>query len=350
MNAAFEQSVLVTGGAGFLGQHLVRRLLDEGRHVRTLDILPRAPDADRRAEYSQADVRDARAVEAAMTGISSVVHCVAAQPVSRSGRAVLHDVNVRGTARVLDAALRHGVRRVVAISSSAIYGRPLSCPLDEHTRFNPVCAYGRSKVDAERVCRRYRSLGLDVVILRPRVLLGSGRLGIYQMLFNWIADTKPIYIVGSGMQPFQALSVHDMVEACCQALERDCENQDFNLGACRYSSFRQDLRRLMDHAGNRRPIVSLPAAPAKAVLATLDALDLSPLTAWHYLTVDASFYFDCSKAWEVLGWMPRHANLDMLIESYDWYLEHRALVDPRYGITHRNSVPQRAFRWLKALN
>jgi nucleoside-diphosphate-sugar epimerase len=295
-------------------------------------------------------VRDREAVEAATAGVGTIVHCVAAQPVSRSKRSVLHDVNVRGTASVLAAALRHGVRRVVAISSSATYGLPLATPIHEYTRFNPVCAYGRSKVDAEHVCRRYRSLGLDVVILRPRVLLGSGRLGVYQMLFNWIADGKPIYIVGSGRQPFQALSVHDMVEACLSALDGDCDNQDFNLGACRYDSFRRDLRRLMDYAGNRKPIVSLPAVPAKALLATLDACDLSPLTAWHYMTVDASFYFDCSKAWELLGWMPRHGNIDMLIESYDWYLNHRSEVDRDYGVTHKNSVPQRALRWLKLVN
>jgi nucleoside-diphosphate-sugar epimerase len=227
---------------------------------------------------------------------------------------------------------------------------PRSVPIRETTPFNPVCEYGRSKVDAERVCARYRARGLDVVILRPRVLLGAGRLGVYQMLFDWIADDKPLYIIGAGRHPFQALSVHDMAEACVLALRGDCESEDINLGARDFGTFREDLRGLMLHAGNRRPIVSLPATPAKALLSVLDALDLSPLTAWHYLTVDQPFFYDCSKARDLLGWVPRIGNSQMLADSYDWYLSHRAAVDPDLGTTHRKALSQRAFRWVKAIS
>jgi nucleoside-diphosphate-sugar epimerase len=198
--------------------------------------------------------------------------------------------------------------------------------------------------------RRFRTRGLDCVILRPRVLLGRGRLGVYHLLFNWIADRKPVFLIGSGNQPFQALAGTDLVSACVLALSEGVSNEDFNLGASEYGTFRQDIQALLDHARSKRRIVAVPALLAKAGLFGLDVLDLSPLTAWHYLTADAAFFFDCEKARRMLGWRPEVSNFEMLRDSYDWYLENRARVDPDVGTTHTKSLSQRAFRVMKALS
>jgi nucleoside-diphosphate-sugar epimerase len=113
---------------------------------------------------------------------------------------------------------------------------------------------------------------------------------------------------------------------------------------------RSDLEVLLHHAGNGRRIVTLPAGAAKTALWMLDVLDLSPLTAWHYLTCDAAFYFDCSKASRLLGWRPSVNNAEMLCEAYDWYLAHRASVDGDFGAVHTKSLEQRTLRVLKVLS
>ncbi|HMJ13143.1 MAG TPA: NAD(P)-dependent oxidoreductase [Polyangiaceae bacterium] len=342
-----QARVLVTGGAGFLGAHLVRALSGLGHSVRVLDSAPIPEHASERVERVQGDVRDSELVSRVAAGVDYIVHCVAVQPVSRSRRSVFKDVNVMGTRNVLEAARHHGVRRVVHVSSSAVYGLPRESPITEATPFNPICDYGRSKVASERLCRRFRSLGQDVVILRPRVLLGQGRLGVYHLLFNWIADGKPVFFIGSGDRPFQALAVQDLVSACLLALFGDTPNQDFNLGAAEYQSFRGDVEGLLRHARSRKRIVPVPAVLAKTGLWALDVLDLSPLTAWHYLTADAAFFFDCSKAEQLLGWKPAVSNIEMLCESYDWYVANRRRVDPDVGTTHTKSLAQRAFRLMK---
>jgi nucleoside-diphosphate-sugar epimerase len=312
------------------------------------DLVPPAdasPD-----EFQRGDVRDRTSVDRAVRGAELVIHAVAVQPVSRSSRRVFLDVNVGGTENVLAASREASVRRVIHLSSSAVYGVHQRSPLDEQSAFAPVCDYGRSKALSERIVAAERRRGLDVIILRPRVLLGAGRLGVYHLLFDWIADGKPVYTIGRADEPFQPLSVRDLARACRLALTSPRGNQDYVLGASRFSSFRDDLASLLAHAGSTRSIVPLPATLARAALGALDLLDLSPLTAWHYLGAGRPFFFDCSRAQAELGWSPEITTTEMLRESYDWYVAHRATADRRSGATQTHTVVPRALALLKALS
>ena len=131
--------------------------------------------------------------------LALVVFCfqnAAVLPISRSQKKIFWQVNVSGTQNVLQSSLSNKVKKVIFISSSAPYGIPKEIPLREGSEFNPVCDYGRSKIAAERVCNEYRAKGLNIIILRPRTILGRGRLGLFQILYSWIADRKNIYIIG----------------------------------------------------------------------------------------------------------------------------------------------------------
>lgn len=348
---SISKRILVTGGAGFLGLTLVERLAGLGHRLRVLDLeRPESRMIPAGVELIRADIRDRGAVEAACRCADAVVHCVAIQPISRADRRRFWAVNVGGTRNVLEAALRVGVRRVIYVSSSAPYGVPRDTPLTEESSFAPVCAYGRSKVAAEDLCRLYRALGVDVVILRPRVLVGARRLGFFHFVFEWIADGKRIYVIGSGDNPFQMLAVEDMAEACALALRADCANAEINLGTARFGTVREDLERLVAHAGSDSRITPVPARLVARVLGPLDRIGVSPFTAWHYLTADAPFHYDIDRAQRLLGWQPTKSNTEMLTASYDWYRSRRSTVDADFGTTHRRALRQRIFRLLRALS
>src|SRR5206468_12696247 len=137
----------ISGGAGFLGLHLARRLLDEGHDVRTLDV---APLDDRELESSvkelRGDVRDVDAVQRLARGADVVVHAAAALPI-RASRAAIRSVNVHGTENVLIAARDAGVARVLFVSSTAVYGVPEKHPIGEDDPLVGVGWYGESKID-----------------------------------------------------------------------------------------------------------------------------------------------------------------------------------------------------------
>lgn len=343
---------LVTGGAGFLGSHIARRLLVAGCKVRLLDVQDfRESDISGEVEFIRGDVRDPAVVGKAVPGARWVFHAAARLPVSRAGAEFL-DVNVGGTAVLLDACLRHRPERVVHVSTSAVYfGKPSPMPIDESSPLSPVGDYGRSKEKAEALCRGYRRKGLSVCILRCRTLAGTGRLGLFQMLFDWIKDGKRIYILGRGDNPFQLLSAKDMAQACwLAATAPGAGSEDFCLGTDRFGTVRRDLQALLDHAGTSSRIASVPVRLGRGCLRALDALRLSPLADWHYRTMDQPGYFDISKARRLLGFQPTQSNAEMLIEAYDWYLEHHMEYENRYGTTHRHALRQKLLRLLRALS
>jgi nucleoside-diphosphate-sugar epimerase len=341
-------NILVTGGSGFFGIYLTKRLLAEGNKIRNADISP-AGDADLEssAEYLNADVRDYAAIEAAVRGADVVFHNAAVLPVSRSKRKAFWRVNVYGTRNVLEASLANGVNKVIFISSSAPYGIPEEVPITEKTSFNPVGDYGRSKIEAERLCVEYRSKGLDTIILRPRTIVDEGRLGIFQILFSWIADNRNIYIIGKGDNLFQLLSASDLADACALCVRGGLKNEDFNIGSGGYGTVREDLENLIRYAGSKSKIVSLRPGLAKGFLRLLDGLNLSPLVSWHYMTPDKPFYFDNAKAANILGFVPKDDNGKMLKRSYDWYKANRKKADSELGVTHRKSARQRILKVLK---
>ena len=346
------KKVLVTGGAGFFGTSLTKGLINSGYFVKALDIDKSREVIDNTGalEFVLGDIRDKNLLNKSCKDLDFLIHAAAILPISRSKKKIFWDVNVNGTRNVLESALNNNVKRVIFISSSSQYGIPKEVPITEKTEFNPVCDYGKSKLAAENVCCEFRKKGLDVVILRPRTIIGTGRLGLFQILYSWIADNKKIYIIGKGDNLFSFLSESDLVNACILALKKDCKNQDFNLGTKDFKTVKDDLTDLINHVKSSSRIISTPAKPVKLLLRILDKLNLAPFTQWHYMTPDKPFYFDISKAIEILDWNPELSNIEMLKDNYSYYLNNRQKIDSNFGTTHSNSVKQKILKFLKKIS
>jgi nucleoside-diphosphate-sugar epimerase len=337
----------ISGGAGFLGLHLARRLLAAGHDVRTLDVAPLdEPELERQVEEVRGDVRDPGAVRRLCADAEVVVHAAAALPI-RASRDAIRSVNVGGTEKVLVAARDAGVRRVVFVSSTAVYGVPEKHPIEEEDALVGVGWYGESKIDAETLCR---VAAIETTIIRPKTFIGPERLGVFEILFDWVREGRRIYILGRGDNRYQLLGVEDLVEAIVRAADvAGAARETFNVGATEFGTVRSDLQALIDHAGSSSRLQPLPVKPAELTLRALELLRLSPLAEWHYRTAHRDSYVDVSKAQRVLGWEPRLSNERALIETYDWYLANRDRVGAA-GVTHRVPWNQQALGLLKRLS
>jgi nucleoside-diphosphate-sugar epimerase len=339
----------ITGGAGFLGLHLARRLLADGQEVRTLDLAPLDdPQLESEGEELRGDVREPAAAARLVAGAEVLVHAAAALPIQAS-RGTIRSVNVEGAAVVLAASLEAGVRRAVLISSTAVYGVPEHHPIAEDARLVGVGHYGESKIEAERVALDAARRGLEVVVLRPKTFIGPERLGVFEILFDWIREGRRIPILGDGSNRYQLLAVEDLVEATLSATSAPVAGETFNVGATEFGTVRSDLEGLIAHAGSGSRLRPVPARPAELALRALELARLSPLAEWHYRTAHRDSFVDVSKAQRLLGFAPRLSNEQALCETYDWYLENRGRRRSA-GVTHRVPWDQRALGLLKRLS
>jgi nucleoside-diphosphate-sugar epimerase len=338
----------ISGGAGFLGLHLARRLLADGHEVRSVDLVP-LDEPGLEVEELRGDIRDEAACRRLVDGARILVHAAAALPI-RGSREEIRSVNVDGTLTLLSAAAEAGVKRVVFVSSTAVYGIPDKHPIEEDDPLQGVGHYGESKIAAEEVCRAFMRRGLESVILRPKTFIGPERLGVFEILFDWIREGRRIYVLGDGSNRYQLLAVGDLVEAIVLAArKRVAAGETLNIGAKEFGTVRSDLQALIDHARSSSRLRPVPVKPAEVILRGLELARLSPLAEWHYKTAHRDSFVDVSRAEHVLGWTPRLSNAEALIETYDWYLAHRGELAGG-GVTHRVPWNQRALGVLKKIS
>jgi len=338
------ETALVTGGSGYFGSLLVGRLRDEGHRVRVLDL----NDADDRpadVEFVRGDIRDPGTVRAACTGVDVVYHNVAQVPLARD-RALFDSVNVGGTRTLLDACAARRVAKVVYTSSSAVFGVPRSNPVFPDTPPTPAEEYGRAKHQGELLCHAAVRTGLDVSIVRPRTILGHGRLGIFGILFDWIADGADVFVFGSGDNVYQFVHAGDLAAACVLAGHR-AGPATYNIGAQEFGSMRQALEGLCAYAGTGSRVWSLPVRPAAAAMKLSARLGLTPFGPYHWIMYAKSLWFDTGAAERDLGWKAAYSTDAMFRDSYDWFLRNRATIGGAHASHHRSPAKQGALRALK---
>jgi nucleoside-diphosphate-sugar epimerase len=338
---------LVTGGAGYFGSLLVRQLVQAGERVRIFDL----NDADDRppgVEFHRGDIRDLDACRKASAGVDTSFHCVAQVPLAKD-KGLFWSVNRDGTRNILQAAKEAGTRKLVYLSSSAVFGVPREAPITPTTPPRPAEDYGAAKLAGEDLCREAAAGGLDVSIVRPRTIMGHGRLGIMQIVFEWISQGSDVFVMGRGDNRYQFVHADDLADACLLAARRP-GFAAYNIGTDRFGTMRQTLEGLVAHAGTGSRVRSLPKGPAVLAMKASTALGLSPLGAYHWLVYGQEVYFDTGFPKAELGWRPRWGNVEMFIQSYEWYVAHRARILAEKGKSpHRSAVKQGVLgllRWI----
>jgi nucleoside-diphosphate-sugar epimerase len=339
---------LVTGGSGFLGSNIARRLIERGEKVRVLDLW-KSDDLPDEVEYVQADINDKRLVRQAMIDVDYVHHNVALVPLSKAGNDYWK-VNVDGTQMALDEARKAKVKMFCHMSSSAVFGSPDLMPITNNTSRNPVEIYGRAKKAGEDLVFKAMDSGMKTSIVRPRTIIGIGRLGIFEILFDWIRDGANIYIIGEGNHPFQFAHVNDISDASINSCLLEKPGA-YNVGTLNFGNLRDDLQFLCDYAGTGSRVKSLPVALAINSLKILDSMGLSPLSPWHYLTYHKPFFFDSQSAFETLKYSPAGSNQQMMIESYNWFIKNYDETKVKQeSSAHKRPVKQGILKLLKAIS
>jgi nucleoside-diphosphate-sugar epimerase len=209
-----SMEVLVTGGTGFVGAHMVRRLLSRGHRVRSLDKNPGLFDDELRsagATLLPGSVTDMGDVQKAVAGCDLIYHLASPFGDILQPDQVYWDTEVNGTRNVLEAAERNGVRRVVHCSTQGVHGIITDPPGDEDSPIAPRDYYCYSKVEGEQVCREFIGRGVDVVIVRPTSVYGPGDIRGWLQLYRMVSKGW-FLMIGNGRTLNHPVYVENLVD------------------------------------------------------------------------------------------------------------------------------------------
>jgi len=231
-----RRSVLVTGGAGFIGSHLIPRLLELGHSVTVLDNLS-AGKLENLNEvldhpkftFQRGDIRDKTLLDEVFDGVDSVIHLAALIDISASVADPIqnHEVNLNGTFNMLHASVKHKVEKFVFASSTAVYGDAKTLPIQEDTALHPISPYAASKVAGEAYCSAFANCyDIDTVALRFFNIYGprsenSSYSGVITKFFQKIIKGEVLTIDGDGEQTRDFVHVSDVVKAVILALQHE---------------------------------------------------------------------------------------------------------------------------------
>lgn len=317
-----HENILVTGGAGFIGSHIVDKLMEEGFDVTVIDNLETGRleniahhENKKDFHFVRGDIRDFDLVKETMRDIDAVFHEAALASVTRSVKdpILTNEINVGGTLNLLKASSDLGVKRFVFASSAAIYGDAESPLKKEGIVPNPTSPYGVSKLAAENYVRVfYKAYGLETVCLRffnvygPRqnVDIHGSYGGAISIFLNRILKGLPPIIYGDGKQTRDFVYVEDVVEANILALKKkNARGEVFNIATGKKISVNQVAEALKDIM-NRKDLKTIYADPR-------------PTDIRHG-------YADISKAKKILGYNSKFSTKEGLTELVNWYIQRKS--------------------------
>lgn len=336
---------LVTGGAGFFGETLLKRLLKTGNKVKCLDL--NVPHFNHENLITlQGDVRDKNLVIEALKDVEIVHHNVAQVPVAKNKK-LFWEVNFGATKLILEEAFEQKIKKFVYTSSSAVFGVPVKNPVTEYDIPSPMEEYGKAKYEAEKICNKYSKLGMSCSIVRPRTILGNGRLGIFQILFEWIYQNKNVPVIGNGNNLYQFIHSDDLTEICFLAGENP-KSEVYNAGAKEFGTMKQALENLISSVNSKSKVCGVNRKLAQVGMDISSKLGLSPLGKYHSLMYGNSMYFDNNELEDKLNYRTKFSNDEMFLSSYNWYLKNRSLIlsGKFTGSKHQSFLKQKILKYV----
>lgn len=304
------QRILITGGAGFIGSHLVPRLLKQGQQITILDNLSTGSLENlanlKAVRFVKGEITDRSLVSELMSNVEEVIHLAAIVDHDTCLRNpdLAQKVNVNGTQILLEEAKRLGIKRFVYASSAAVYGHATQLPIREDTRLAPISPYGVSKAAAEQLCVEYaQSYGMGTICLRFFNVFGPRQTarqysGVITEFMKKLRNGEPPIIHGDGLQTRDFVNVEDVVDAILLGLDFEAAGGVYNVATGVETAIGALALKLISSAGQT----------SKPVYAPPRAGDIRRSVG------------DISKAKERLNYSPRtNLNEDLRV-LWNWYL------------------------------
>jgi nucleoside-diphosphate-sugar epimerase len=285
---------VITGGAGFIGSHIAKHLVQKNHDVTVVDNLSRGrlenlSKIKEQIEFKKMDILDFNSLKEVIFNSDGIFHQAAltSVPESFTQKEKYHNVNVKGTENIFKLAKEFG-KKVVYASSSSIYGNTTTIPIQENFEKIPINPYGITKLDDEKLAKKFHNLGLSVVGLRYFNVYGIGQTNDYAGVITKFIDqinlNKSPIIFGDGLHTRDFISVEDIAKANLLSMESNTDFSFLNIGTGISTSIKELAKLMIELSGKKLEISydDLPLGDVKDSLA--DVSLAKKLINWNYET------------------------------------------------------------------
>lgn len=318
--------ILVTGCNSLLGTRLMRKLAESGEGLRCVD-LEKPAEMPANAEFIEGDILDGLLLGKLCKGVDVIIHLMDVKSPKRHGRRYMRKINVKGVRMLLKAANAAGVKRFIFLSSYEVYGTPKNLPVGEYDLkvMKPATRYGKDKRKAEKICLEYiKANKMAVAIFRPTPMLGPGTRNpialITLLMAMGMEEANRIYVAGHGASRFQILHPEDAAAALFLAYKTGVAyGKIYNLGSDNVPTQMDQLTQIKEKAKLDATIMHLSTSKAKLRSFFLKPFKIDYLNKGHVMYLLTDLILNCEAARTDLGWQPKYGNVDILLETIEWY-------------------------------
>tara|TARA_B110001454_G_scaffold176009_1_gene167977 strand:- start:48 stop:971 length:924 start_codon:yes stop_codon:yes gene_type:complete len=285
-------NIAVTGGAGFIGSHIVEKLVERGDNVIVIDNLCTGKKENLKAvwdkiDFSEMDIRNFDLLKTKLKNIDGIFHEAALASVQDSfvKSEEYQDVNVNGTENIFKLAKEFGFK-VVYASSSSVYGNPIKIPIKEESEKNPINPYAQTKLDDEILAKKYAKEGVKIIGLRYFNVFGERQsknyAGVIKLFLERIENHNPPIINGNGSQIRDFVYVKDVVQANIMALESNVENAFINIGTGKTVSILELANQIVKSSNLKLKLIHQDALKGDVMESEADVSLAKKLLNWEY--------------------------------------------------------------------
>jgi nucleoside-diphosphate-sugar epimerase len=314
----------IWGGDGFVGRYLAASLMEINQKVVICDVKKTENDPIYKvAKYVKADICNFSQVDALPIEKNDIVINMAAnqyhKKVPRNRKEYFFSVNYVGTKNVLKSIYTKGCKKYLMFSTDMSYGKPQYLPIDTKHPQNPFGPYGESKLACENLCRKYREKGINITIMRPRMIIGPGRMGILAKMFKLVDWNLPVPTIGNGKNHYQMISVFDCVSAVLSAIDKGFPNKEYNLGSKNAPCTKDLLKGVIETAHSHSLVLATPGKLIKMILKLMDNCGLTLMYPEQFMIADEEYILDIKDTEKDLDWHPLYNDSDMIKQAYEIY-------------------------------
>lgn len=321
-----KKKIFIFGGCGFLGKVLGKLLISHNYNIIVIDKSYKRKLCPKNISFIDIDIRNKKFLEKLDIKKDDIIINLASRQYHDevpffNKQQWFDEVNYFGAKNLFEKAIESKASKYIFFSTDMVYGISNEELIREDGLKKPIGPYGKSKLKFENYLNKNKHKKIDIIVFRSRLISGPGRLGVFKNLFKLIKNSLPVPIIGDGLNFYQMVSVYDCADAILKALNNNDNSYIFNLGSSEKITVNDLIKNLITYGKSESKVLNLKIFLIYPILYIIYLIGFRILYPEQFRIANKNIILDTSEVYKILKWKPKYSDLEMIKQSYDYWLQ-----------------------------